>query len=113
MHLLGFRQPLVLVFTQRQKDTVDQDGKNDEIVEELIGGDVNAGATNEVPRSQAEQGARGVEAEYRLLLHLPGDDDKTLKTHTQKTALNYEYAMEICKKSVGVFAKPRVLRANI
>ena len=48
----------MLIFRQRKEDTIDENGENNEIVEELVGGDVKACASNRIPRREDVEGAR-------------------------------------------------------
>ena len=49
---LGFFQPWVVILFQGEKNAVDENCENDEVVEELVGGHVDSRASNGVPRRQ-------------------------------------------------------------
>ena len=64
---------------QGQEDTVDQNGKYDEVVEELVGGHVDGKPSQRIPRRQQEEGTGGREAVDELVLEAFGYNYKRLK----------------------------------
>ena len=75
-YLLRLHHPGEVILWERQQDTVQQDGEDDEEVKELIGGDVQSSDSDGIIRWKQEKCLSGTKSKDDWLLELPGNDYK-------------------------------------